>query len=734
MKLWPFNYELKLFRAPVLKKAASSGGFQLRPNNGQGPYTKYFQNFIARKVEPTFYEFLREAIPIIDAAINRLVSLDGHLEIEGDNEALVDEIKDWFYNVPVNDLQKGLQTFHQNFTGEAFEQGFAIGEFVTSKKRDDIIGLRVADSKYIKFKRNPASGIDIYQKADDDVAERLLSPENLLYFSIHNENQNPYGTALLRSCEFVSQILVTMQNSLKSVWERFGDPSYSIVYKTSKRDGVDFVSRRQLIEDDFNTALRAKREGKSADFVRAIDKDSTIDIAVIGAADKLLEFEIPARHVLEQIIAKTGLPPWMLGMHWSSTERMSDNESEILLADVATRQAAKMPHFYNLVRTLLLLRGRTWKKGDWKLKWAQVNLKDVLKQSQARFMNAQADMYYLQNAAAAGIEISIEDLAIGKMVKQGPRVQGSKDPRGKNLPTLKIRGREKLYSCRSLDPSNPRILESFKELARPFPNPKLDKLEDDYLNELIYEWKQLKERVALILKLNDIKGSRGQGFKDSSALGPSNPRPLESSKDDIPPGLEAFDFSPEQRAMILQAFKDWLASMNVTDADSSVAWYYGQAYSLGLIEAATSLGKERPILDLIKSKEIFDKLCADGFKLLKDSATDAIMKDILPAIDAHVIAGSNPVQIAAVLDKLFGDQNSDWERLARSELTMATEEAKLDEWEAWDVKEVEFIASPDSCPICEAVAGVYPIGQCPMPVRDTHPRCRCSITFSESET
>jgi len=703
MKL--FGYELKLAKAPAAVTRDWKSPWQLRPNDGQGPYTRYFQNFIPRKVEASFYEFLREAIPVIDAAINRLVSLDGHIEVEGENEALVDEIKEWIYNVPVNDVQKGLHAFHQNFTNEAFEQGFAIGEFVSSKKRDDIVGLRVADSKWIKFKRTEA-GIDIYQKSDNDLQERVLDPSNLLYFSINNENQNPYGTPLMRSCEFVSQILVTMQNSLKNVWERFGDPSFSIIYKTSKKDGVDLVSRRQTIEDEFNTAIRAKREGKSADFIRAIDQNSDIAISIIGAANQLLEFEIPARHLLEQVIAKSGIPSWMLGMHWSTTERLSDVEAEMLLADVNTRQSAKMPIFYNIVRNLLLLRGRTWKKGDWSLQWAQVNLRDILKQAQARFMNAQADMYDVQNAVTTG-----------KSIKQGSRIQGFKD------------SSEKIEcSCHSLDPSAPRPLESFKELNRPTPWPELDKVETDYENELKYEWNELKEKIVLILKLNDIKFLSfrlGRNPSDPEKLDPSTHRPLESSKEI--PSFDTFTFTEEQRAQILQALRNNISIFDLKSDDSPVKWYYGQAYSLGLIQAVKLIGKERPILDIIKNREIYDTLCKNGFQLVKDNANDFMIKDILPTIEAHVIAGSNPRQVAGVLDKLFAGKNSDWERLARTEMSSAAEQAKLDEWAEWGIKKVRFVPAPDGCPICFSLAGEYTSGQCPIPGTGTHPRCRCSI-------
>lgn len=675
--------------AGVTSKAANeprrTGGFQLRPNDGQGIYTPYFRNFVPRKVEATFYEFLREAIPIMDAAIGRLVSLDGHVVVKGYNDTLVDEIQEWIDHVPVNDIQSGLQAYHQSLTNEAFEQGFGLGEFIPDKKRRDIVGLRVADSKFIKFKRRTGGGIDIFQKADGDLEYNQLNPASLMYFSINAENQNPYGTPLFRSCEFVAQILATMHNSLLNVWERFGDPSFSLIYKTSKRDGSDHAARRNQIETEFNTAIRAKRAGKSADFIRAIDKDSDIDIKIIGADGQVLNLEMPARHVEEQIVAKSGLPPWMLALHWSTTERLSNAESEILLADVATRQAAKMPQFERLVKTMLLLRGRTWKKRDWWLEWGQVNLHDMVQQAQARFLNAQADMYYLQNAEAAGITIDINDLAIGK--KQLLSLEGQKH----------LQAQKKNLKC------------SGTKETREEPWPEIDEQETGYTERLRGDWTDLLARV---------KGILGFGV----------PKVAKSPAD-----AETFTFSPEQRARVMDAMRDFIGTYQPDDPDSPLRWYYGQAYSAGVIRAAQLIGQQRPILDIIKNKEVFDTLCQQGFDLVKNNATKAIVNRILPEMEAYVITGSNPNEVARRLEKLFGDQNSNWERLARSEMIMSAEQAKIDEWKAWEVERVEYAPAPDACDLCQALRGEYAIDEVPRPVRDTHPYCRCSVRPAADE-
>ncbi len=667
--------------------------WQLRPNDGQGPYTKYFRQFVPRKVDSAFMEILREAIPIVDAAINRLVSLDGHISVKGDNDKLVDEVKDWFYNIPVNDIQKGVQAFHQNHTSEAFEQGFALGEFVTNKRRNDIVGLRVGDSKYIKFKRSD-SGLDILQKdgalgitpSDNRDKEhpdyRLLNQNNLMYFSIHNENQNPYGTPLMRSCEFVSQILVTIQNATKNVWERFGDPSFSIVYKTSKRDGNDHAARTKQITQEFDTAIRAKKQGQSADFIRAIDANSEIEIQVIGHDGQVLEMEVPARHVLEQIVAKTGLPPWMLGLHWSTTERLSNAESEMILSDVATRQSAKMPLFYNLTRTMLRLRGRTWKPGDWWLEWAGVNLHDIVSQAQARFLNAQADMYYLTNASEAGIDIDISDLAIGK--------------KGAKTKKKEIHEHKHTTGC--------------KELHRSFPWPELDDVEKEFTERLQSDWKDLQIKIKGLLGLEMPKGAKA------------------------PEDEPVITIPPETRALIMSALSTWVGIYSLDNTDSPINTYYGRSCSLGYLRAAQMSGGGQPLLNILKNREIFEKLKKEGFKLVKNRATKAIVNEILPEMEAYVLAGSNPVEVARRLETLFDKQNGNWERLVNSEMSMAAEETKGEEWGERGIKELDFVPAPDACPLCISLAGTYAIKKCPLPVRDTHPRCRCSRRPAESET
>lgn len=718
-----FGLEIRRSKAP----ADIATRPQYLPSSPQGVLTPYFQDYYLRKVSGDFYEALREGIPVIDSAIRRLISLNGTIKVIGDNAAIVKELEDFCLNVPVNGHQKGIHAFLENFSNETFEQGFSLPEFIATPKLDDIAELRVPDSKQIIFRRNangttepwyrylsgttpaavnryasPATLVERILSATYNQSlyinsgwEEKLNPANKLYFSINNENTDPYGVSLMRSMEFCSKLLMTMQNSIGNVWERFGDPSYHVKYKTNKKDlGQDTLeARRQKIQTDFDSAIRAKRLGKSADFVSAISQDAEMEISVIGHDGQVLEMEIPARHVLEQIVSKTGLPAWMLGIYWSTTERMATLEVEAALQDAKIRQLAMLPELIRLFSVFLRLRGKTWKTvttdpekpGDWGILFEIPNIRDQVSLAQAEFLRAQASQMNTQASIT--------------------------------VPPTKQYSPHHAKSCNCGCTS----VHGAKEEQRPTPWPELDKVETGYEDTLKAGWEELRGKVFTICKLTDADIAQTMGE-----------RAAKGEKDGDP--LGAFTLSAEQLAQVMKALKDLIAEYVPTAENSPVAWYYGQAYSLGLIQAVYMIGKERPVLDLIKNREIFEELAANGFSLVKEGATRAITGKIIPEMEAHVLAGSNPLSVAARLKKLFGDQNSSWERLARTEMSMAAEQAKLAEWSQWAVKMVEFTPAPDACAICVALAGDYKIATCPIPGKDTHPRCRCSIRPAESET
>lgn len=747
MKL--FGFEIKKADEPAMITRA-----QIRATNPQGPMTSVFQDFVTRKVSGDFYEKLREGIPIIDAAISRLISLNGTIKIIGDNMDCVRELEDFCLYVPVNDTQEGIHALWQNMWNETFEQGFSQSEYIVTPDMKDIAGLRVADSKNIIYRRNAAGVAEPWYRYPSGRAqgytspgqiiqqiltatygsvvsfggwdEVKLNPANKIYLSINNENTDPYGVSLMRSMEWSAQILCTIQNSMKNTAERFGDPMY---HAHLKHKTQDLEKARKQLEDDLKIIVNAKRAGGSGDIVTATGIEGNVEIKVVGHDGQLLTYDIPIRHVCEQLVSKTLMPAWMLGIYWSTTERMATLEVESVLQDAKVRQLIAQPKILKLLSTVLKIRGKKWDTikmspdapGDWGITFEIPNLRDILAIANANFLNAQADLMRGGSVPGTQTSLAIGNATIDVGGHKFPLLRHSREGGNPGKEKMDTRLRhsgmtEKDCGCNKHTPTPLNRGEYTKELSRSKPWPELDKVEADYENELKYDWRELRDRVLRIVdKGKDAPASAGkeaQGQKDAEDI--------------------LFTLSDEARAAVMKALEDHLGIYDLSNTDSPVLWYYGQAFSLGVIQAAHIIGEETPILDIIKNKEIFDEMCRTGFALLKERATVNVQKAI-DFMEEAMLRGLNPKQVAADLAMLFDDKEYDWERLARSEMSMAAERAKLGEWDAWGVKMVEFTPAPDACAICFSLAGDYEISKCPVPVDSTHPNCRCSIQPARSE-
>ena len=97
--------------------------------------------------------------------------------------------------------------------------------------------------------------------------------------------------------------------------------------------------------------------------------------------------QVPVRVILEQIVAKLGIPPFLLGISWSSTERMSAQQADILTSEMEYYRAAVEPAVRKIMDTHLRLAGYP---GGVRIVWNDINLQDAVELSQARLNNARA--------------------------------------------------------------------------------------------------------------------------------------------------------------------------------------------------------------------------------------------------------------------------------------------------------------------------------------------------------
>lgn len=186
---------------------------------------------------------------------------------------------------------------------------------------------------------------------------------------------------MLRSMPFLAEILVKIFEATGKNWERMGNVRFAVVCRGE--DGAPAQERCSQVAREWSAAMKAVRDGAVRDFVCAGD----VDIRVIGADNQVLDSEAPVRQILEQLVAKTGIPPFLLGLSWSSTERMSSQQADILTSEIAAIRRSLEPVVERICEIWLRLKGFDERV---EVDWADVNLQDEESEAKAALYRAQA--------------------------------------------------------------------------------------------------------------------------------------------------------------------------------------------------------------------------------------------------------------------------------------------------------------------------------------------------------
>ena len=113
-----------------------------------------------------------------------------------------------------------------------------------------------------------------------------------------------------------------------------------------------------------------------------------LDIKGIGADNPVLDSQVPVRQILEQLVARTGIPPFLLGLSWSSTERMSAQQADLMTSEITALRRTLEPAVERICEMWLRLHG--W-GGDVTVDWADINLQDFVEEARAKLYLAQAE-------------------------------------------------------------------------------------------------------------------------------------------------------------------------------------------------------------------------------------------------------------------------------------------------------------------------------------------------------
>ena len=153
--------------------------------------------------------------------------------------------------------------------------------------------------------------------------------------------------------------------------------------------------RAEQIAEEWSRAMQEGRNGSVRDFVSVGD----VSIKAIGADNQILDSETPVRQILEQLVAKTGLPPFMLGLSWSSTERMSAQQADMLTSEITALRRTLEPVIERVCTLWLRMHGYGCRAV---VDWEDINLQDEVEEAKAALYLQQARKLRQENDEAEG--------------------------------------------------------------------------------------------------------------------------------------------------------------------------------------------------------------------------------------------------------------------------------------------------------------------------------------------
>lgn len=336
--------------------------------------------------EERVYRELREAIPVLDAAVSKMVRLCGGFQVKCRNPEAQQQLNDFLQTMPCGRGQIGVESFLTGYLDSLLTYGRAVGELVVAGGKlravcwGDVTKLQVQEGEN-------ALDVVLWGMDPHGILRPLPYQQLLLFTTWHPEPAHPYGVSLFRGMPFLAEILLKIYNTLGTNWERAGNIRYSVICKGGENlDPATAQERGKAVAEQWAKAMEDGKNGTVRDFVAVGD----VEIKVIGGEAPILDSEVPVRQILEQLVAKTGLPPFLLGLSWSTTERMSTQQADLLTSELWALRRAVEPAVRRICQVYLALEGMDNRV---EILWDDISLQDIQQEAQAELYRAQAAKY-----------------------------------------------------------------------------------------------------------------------------------------------------------------------------------------------------------------------------------------------------------------------------------------------------------------------------------------------------
>jgi hypothetical protein len=291
--------------------------------------------------------------------------------------------------VPAGYGQVGIDSFLNCYLDSLLTYGRAVGEIILAGSR--VAGICWGDVTALEVcQGDSALEVELWGPDSNGLLRPLPYQQLLLFTALNPEPKHPYGVSIFRGMPFLADILLKIYATLGVNWERAGNVRYSVICKGEDNlDPATAQERGRQVAAEWARAMEDSKNGTVRDFVAVGD----VQIKVIGGEAPILDSQVPVRQILEQLVAKTGLPPFLLGLNWSTTERMSTQQADILTSEIWALRRTVEPAVRKICRMFLACEGLDDRV---RIQWNDISLQDMTQEAQAELYKAQAEKYRVE--------------------------------------------------------------------------------------------------------------------------------------------------------------------------------------------------------------------------------------------------------------------------------------------------------------------------------------------------
>lgn len=385
---------MKLFKNSKSEKTgeATACGVPRIASCGFNMYGGKEESFFALR---QLYDGLRRNVPVIDGAISKIVRLTGGFTVDCENATSREMLTDFLSRVSVGGTMNGIESFITMFLEQLLTYGTAVGEMVLDREMNSF-SLYNGELENIVLSRSNDNPLQVSIGNSSGGRSYPVTENGRILLSVLDPDAGDlHGKSLLSGLPFISGILMQIFETIGTNWERVGNLRYAVTYKT-QNDALDKAYAGERAKQIAAGWSEAMKSGEVKDFIAVGD----VDIKVIGADNQILDSDIPVRQLMEQIVAKTGLPPFLLGLNWSTSERMAKQQTDLLTSELWHYRRILTPVILRICRMYLRMNGLD---DRCTVLWDDISLLDSTEQARTQYYIAQAEKYYAE-ANALGKE------------------------------------------------------------------------------------------------------------------------------------------------------------------------------------------------------------------------------------------------------------------------------------------------------------------------------------------